>query len=183
MDDAGRRIAPGGERTIPSSPRGEVVIRLPAGRPIGGRLLAPDGSGLPGVECRAGGISTWTRENGGFRFDRMADGEHRVEFRLPPDLIPADAEPTVLTAGKMDRIVGTRHRPTVRLTLVDPEGRPVAGARVGLATSDEEGIIEILLPAAAGDVPLLVEPPPDRPDLAPFRAVIALKDQTLSFPR
>lgn len=64
----------------------EIVLRRPPGRPVEGRVVDPDGGGVPGVEVTVhaqGSFETSTGPEGRFRFDHLPYGEHSVYLREP----------------------------------------------------------------------------------------------------
>ena len=76
-----------------------------------------------------------TDAEGAFRVGGLAEGEHTLQFKGPPEL-PL-LRPLRVRAGA--RGVGIRYEKgaSVAITVLDPEGEPVAGAYVGAVTPAE----------------------------------------------
>jgi hypothetical protein len=127
---------------------------LPPERAIEGRVVGPDGEGVPDVLVlaspdwwRGTRHGSWplahstarTDRSGAFRIGRLADTEYDLEVRPPPWLSRGAG---VARAGAKDLTI--RLEPTRRssITVLDDEERPVAGAvvRAGPKGAFDHGI-------------------------------------------
>jgi hypothetical protein len=125
-----------------------VEIRLTPAHALEGRVLAPDGRPVVGArvcarpvaaleprpEWRLGSYA-WrkarvvrTDDSGKFRLEGLGAGEHQV-YVLPPApwAIP---DPVAVSVDTPDLVIRLRHGIDATLTLTDPAGTPVRGARV-----------------------------------------------------
>lgn len=182
---------------------GEIpTVVLPRERAIEGRVVAPDGSPVPRASLRAvaGEALPWeagsphgsvegtgvSRPDGTFRIGRLEDREYGVEGLYPagflPPAAPIRARPGVSVEIRVRRALDAT------VTVTDPEGRPVVGARVAVsqaswsyfwrygwerrplsaatATTDAKGraVLENLDPDRSYG--LSIEPPKDRTDVS-----------------
>jgi len=150
------------------------VVRTPGGDPVAGAAvhlrpvldrLVPL---LPGSATSAGG--------GTFVLDGVGPGRYEIEA-APPGGYPA-GEPTAAEAGATGVVVVLPRDPV--LTVVDYDGRPVAGALViPVRMAEDAGYHESVgLTNGAGERPIgglatgarydvTIRPPDDRPDLQP----------------
>jgi protocatechuate 3,4-dioxygenase beta subunit len=103
-----------------------------------GQVVDADGSGVGGAQVRLGSVpprTTTTEADGSFAFDRLVGREYGlfasadkrvggpVSYRLT-----ADSDPVVIRLGEGARVV---------VTVIDADGKPLAGAHVGLVVPDE----------------------------------------------
>ena len=179
-DDGGRPLPLAGARVdLELRQSGEVVVVLPPERAISGRVVGPDGRGAAGVlvfaERDGAPRAVRTDEGGAFRIGGVAAGTYRVGLEVPPGLLGPPAAD--LPGGTQDVLLRLRAAVRPKITVLDPEGKPVVGAwvflygpasvrgeDVGEPTSDDEGAVHPLLdPDAVYDV--TVTRPADRRDL------------------
>ncbi len=123
---------------------GRVVLRLPRGRAVLGRVLGPDGAPVAGVRVeaavpwrlRAPGES-WepdhdratTDERGLFRLVSLERRPYALEVAAPERFAPHP--PLRLEADQDALLLRLAAGRRITVTVVDAQGRPVAGARVG----------------------------------------------------
>jgi protocatechuate 3,4-dioxygenase beta subunit len=156
--NAAARPAHGVFGPFPAVP-GEVEIRLGAGGAIEGRVVGPSGDGIPGAHVHLlagrtrgseGEIPGGSRIEDGiadgegrFRIEGVGDGEYEVLASAGPAWV-ASPESTVRAGARDVRLV---LRPAVAplVTVLDPDGKPVEGARVqagqfgGFRSPDADG--------------------------------------------
>lgn len=136
----GDLIAPAGQPWPP--PGGLLALRLRALGRVRGRVTDAAGSGLAGIEVRLvgflveGRVLTTSAADGGFALP-LQRGRHdmfsQVLFLRGPGWVPAEVPvPRVDPAsGEATLSVALEREGCVRGRVVDPEGRPLAGARIG----------------------------------------------------
>jgi hypothetical protein len=168
----------------------ESVVRLAAERVIEGRVLGPDGAGLPDVDLSAFPAAAsvtlpvataTTGPDGAFRLGRLGEGEVRIDAALPPPLLPSGE--WTRKAGETGVTLHARAGIDVTLRVLDPSGRPVAGASASVLRAGQvprPGGVPGDRTDAAGDARLrsldpegayvlTVSPPFDRKDLRALR--------------
>jgi hypothetical protein len=122
---------------------GDDEVRLDRGRTLRGTVRSPGDEPLAGavVEARAvreppsalrpswrADAAAFTDERGRFSLPGLGEETYDVEVRTQP---PSSASPSVRIARWTDEVdLVARPGVAVRVRVVDPEGRPVAGARV-----------------------------------------------------
>ncbi len=168
------------------SPSGKVEVRLPADRPIVGRVRTADGAGVPNVGVSAertndsgapSGASfvpnherVRTDADGAFRVGGIGEGEYRLSISAPRDFAPI--EPIPVRAGAVELDVVLRASPAVEVTVLDAAGRPIESASVEpddgstAVASDETGVARLRGLDARKTYVLTVRPPDARDDLA-----------------
>ncbi len=129
---------------------GELVVRLPAPKTLRGVVTRPDGSPAAGVPVRALSASSTdplrpergvvhardrTDAEGRFHLGNLGDETYELRFDVPDGLL---APTPHLRTKPSDEPVTVRLRVpvTIRVRLLDAEGKPMAGAgvRVGIPT-------------------------------------------------
>jgi protocatechuate 3,4-dioxygenase beta subunit len=133
-----------------------VEIRLPPELTIEGRIIAPDGTGVPNARVRANPIGPpgedypkrdepmhWrlahdnrTDPDGRYRIGHLGEGAHRV-FVLPPTEFAPPA-PVEAEAGARDVNFAIRPAAVVALRIHAPDGNPLPGARVRFAKASDD---------------------------------------------
>jgi hypothetical protein len=118
----------------------EPTVRLAPGRAFRGRLVDPRGAPIANVEVKAHPLeasmpagylpefhdAATTDSTGGFSFDALGEGGYRCLAKLAPPLVPAEG--WTIEPGQRDGTLTTQDGITVRITVVDYDGKPVAGA-------------------------------------------------------
>jgi len=149
-DRSGMRL-PLGRARVTDVQRGQVVtVQLLPERTITGRVVDAEGRGVTGVKVRADpidgppddadgvwreGLWLWgisphymTDSDGSFCIGQLGEGPHRL-FVLPAATFAP--EPSRLAkAGDADVLFTLRPATSVRIRVLDAQGRPVTGARV-----------------------------------------------------
>ena len=140
----------------------EVVVTLPAGLSISGRVLGPDGRGVAGVPVHAlteEAMKTWagwrvdqipagagavvrTAADGTFHLDGLADAMYALTLDVPPDLVRP--EPVSAGTGRTNVEITLRSGVAATIRVVDPDGAPVRGAQVGLYPVGARGAAPLL---------------------------------------
>ncbi len=176
---------------VPGDAPATIEVRLPPERVIEGEVLAPDGAPVRGLRMRATGpageplrtYQTFTDTKGRFRFGRLAAGNYRIR---PVGDTTGEAR---VAAGTMDLVLRLAVEDVMTVRVVDPEGRPVPGARLEWgdtpATGPGDGVLLAVPfgPRESREL-LRVLPPPDRPDLTFVRVpFVAGTETTLVLPR
>jgi hypothetical protein len=123
----------------------DLEVRMPAEAAIEGVVRAPDGRGLRGVMVSAVPAATAgeegarhrssdehgsvrTGEGGTFRLGGLGEGDYVLTFRTPPEFVPPEA--VSARGGASGVVVTLKAAATVTVVVLDPEGKPAAGARV-----------------------------------------------------
>ncbi len=137
---------------------GEATIRCERGGVIEGHVAAGAGGRVPAgtvyARAKGGGIRDHVAErkapigpDGGFRFEGMAAGPWRLHAWGP--FYATLTDDVVANVGDRDVVLTPFATTTVRVRVVDPDGRPVAGASVfsdmsleerKAATTDADGV-------------------------------------------
>jgi hypothetical protein len=168
---------------------GTVEIRLSSDDPIEGRVIGPDGRGVPGIAVGAMPVlpmglshifsrfampSAKTQSDGRFRLTAAAVGQNSLVLDLPTRYAPV--APVVTGAGEKHVVVRLLPGVSCRIRVIDPAGKPAEGALVSAGFSgspstlrwarvDESGVADLagLDPGAMYE--LTVIPPPGREDV------------------
>jgi uncharacterized GH25 family protein len=143
-DGAGVLLPYGGTRVGPlTSGSTSLDVTLPPERPITGFVRGPDGRGIRGVLVLATPASnpresSWsdpsntpsgrTDAEGAFRVGGVGDMDVRLAVRAPPEFVPYEPLPARGGDTGIEIVLALGVRATV--TVVDPDGAPIAGARV-----------------------------------------------------
>jgi RNA polymerase sigma-70 factor (ECF subfamily) len=178
---------------VPDPLPAEMEIRLPPERRIGGRVVDPDGAGVPGVRVRlnaaaSGSFEWWipygateqaaatTRADGSFDVGGLGDLTYRLSFETPTGYAPLTAIKIAAGTSGVEVRLLRGVEPTIRV--LDALGRPLEGCSVsvtqssGLTTSmalstrtEADGVVK--LPPLDPNVryELSVGPPEGRDDL------------------
>jgi hypothetical protein len=130
----------------PRSPQPEEPKPAPPTGELRGRVLDDAGQGLLGVrvsvipgvagrsvkpdryEFQYSRHDAYTAADGRYRIAGLPEGEVDVCFAVPADLVRPDLERFTLTSE--ERVLRLRRGVRIAVTVMDPEGRPFAGARV-----------------------------------------------------
>ena len=154
-DGAGRSAATSQGLKGPTDPRvpegrSTLTFRLPTGIKLTGKVLDSEGGPLAGVEVTSlgflgSGDKTKSRSDGTYELHVVtAEFSMGVMARLPgwvqdrsdsPYVDHGDARARAATERTMD--IGMRRAITVAGRVLDPEGRPVAGATVTVRTEEK----------------------------------------------
>jgi len=129
---------------------GKVAIRLPRGQSISGVVRDGAGKGVAGVRVAARpqhprDSSEHGREHGKavsdgegrFTLSGLGPYEYQLKSKASRDTVPIDAVDA--RAGAKDVVIVARQGVKAQLTLRDPDGKPVAEARVQLSAARKEG--------------------------------------------
>ena len=201
----GEGAAPGAVSAHPVLAEGGAVrVELPAGRTIEGVMRWADGTPAAGATVRAFDASpsiadgeTWREEqrgdtnlwrahaldvcdsHGAFRLRGLADGPYAVVPVLPPDALVV--EMPVVTAGEGDVRIVLERGVAPTLTVLSPDGMPVASCdvvllltdvasprRVSQATTNGAGRARLPGLEAGRRYQVLIERPSGREDLLPM---------------
>ncbi len=138
----------------------ELNFELQRGVPVTGRIVEGDGRPVAGAKVWIGpqqhswkGTTAVSRDDGRFRFDSVAPG-HQQAGAMKGGFAPAQVAVTVPAHGISEEILlEFPDARTVRGTVRDKQGRPLAGANVsarqnseyvgGRGRSDEKGVFEV----------------------------------------
>lgn len=118
---------------------GKFEVRLGPPRSIAGVVTDADGGAVAGVAVSAqpvhpGREGRWGAEHGTassdakgrFEIKGLGDHEYKLSFTPPPDYAPTDTQ--TVQAGATNVRVRVTRGISARLTVLDPDGKPVAGA-------------------------------------------------------
>jgi protocatechuate 3,4-dioxygenase beta subunit len=157
-----------------------ITVRLPPGRTIEGTVLGPGGEPVEGAVIRAFAVLLGSRRGpperdvarsgseGRFRLDGLGEGLHRLRIEAPPGFT-ASAAPISAKAGETDVLVRLSRARTYTIRVLDPDGKPVAGAQVSATastvTTDVEGVARLELDGKPVRY-MSIRPPGERDDLA-----------------
>jgi hypothetical protein len=127
-----------------TAPTKGLELRVRASLAIAGMVFGPDGAPLPGAELELAPVSVGadslatvsTADDGVFRFDHVPAGTWRLV--VVPSTDGPDAQPLSMdvVAGTMDLRVRTKAGLAIAGTLLDADGKPVAGAKVRVGRED-----------------------------------------------
>jgi protocatechuate 3,4-dioxygenase beta subunit len=129
-----------------TAPAKDVVVRARASLAVAGVVLGPDEAATPLARAvlhllpvgggTEDGASAGTDEDGSFRFDGVPAGPWKLV--VVPDADGADAQPTTIdvVAGSTDLRIRTKPGLTIAGTLLDADGKPVAGAEAYVDRDD-----------------------------------------------
>jgi protocatechuate 3,4-dioxygenase beta subunit len=128
---------------------GEVVLRLPRARAIAGRVVTASGLGVGGVRVEAflpspiserygghGDHFALTDAEGKFELRDLGAGTYQVHVKAPPQYGPVPHRD--VASGAQGVIFELDEAASAVVTVLDYEGRPVAGAAVGTSLDREE---------------------------------------------
>lgn len=205
---AGEGPQPGAVSKVSVPPEGGAVrVELPAGRAIEGQMLWADGVPAAGATVRAfdarspgSDRESWRDEqrvdptlyrahalavcdaHGAFRLEGLGQGSYAIVPALPPDALAVDAP--VVAAGSRDVRIVLRRGVAPTLTVLSPDGMPVAGCdvvvrftegasprRVSQATTNGAGRARLPGLEGRGRYEVGVERPGHRKDLLPTSLV------------
>ena len=139
----------------------------------------------------------WTGERGGFTLTGLGDSEYEITASAPPGYRYGD--PVVAAPG--DETVTIRLKPaaSATVTVLDPEGKPVARAAVSVMRVSPDGETTVTVASAATDgngvaaltsipderrLALIATPPPGRTDLFTYRDLDwSIGDSEVRLPR
>ena len=175
---------------------GKVVLRLPRARSIEGRVVTREGAGVGGVRVetflpsplgnRHGGRGdhfALTDEAGRFELRDLGEGPYEIHVKAPPQFGPVP--PQTASSGARNVRFELLAGAAAYVTVLDYEGRPVAGARLGVSLEQEvaeaaglqarswgfaakaDGVAHVSGLAAGVAYHLSVQPPEGRDDLQP----------------
>jgi hypothetical protein len=210
LDVYGRRLPYGPARVAVPAGAAGAEVRLVPEVAVEGRVLGPDGRGVPGVVVYAtepdpgvnvlanlasdsGWSSARSDEAGNYRVGGLV--AEPVELRVAPPAGFASGPPVVTRGGATGVEIRLKAGVAPRLRVVDPDGKPLGGVRVAISeagapptpgwprTTDAEGVItwDALDPALA--YRLWVDPNP-RQDLVELLVPRwRPRDETLRVPR
>jgi uncharacterized GH25 family protein len=131
-----------------------VKLMLVAGAPVAGRVVDDNGHGVAGARVTYHGASDWSQQaddrydgitsgaDGAFKFAALPSGSFRFSA-VHPDYAPGQSAMVTLD-GKHEQTGVTITVPagaTVKGTVVDTEGKPVAGARVRVGRNSRRGMV------------------------------------------
>jgi len=129
---------------------GEVEIRLPRARTIEGRVVEAEGKGVGGVRVSSfvpsplgenhggnGDRFALSDEDGRFEIREVGEGSYLLRVKTPPMYAPVE-DRTVLGGARDVRFV-LRAGLSAAVTVLDWEGKPMAGASVVVQRKVEEG--------------------------------------------
>ncbi len=119
---------------------GEVVVRFSAGTTLSGRVLDEQGRGVPGVGLKAvfdddlpGEYCTHpirpqatTDAAGAFAIENLPEGRLALIVLVPMEFASVPA--ATVEGGASDVVVRLRRAVSARVTVLSPQGKPVAGA-------------------------------------------------------
>ncbi len=171
----------------------EIEIRLDAPLTIEGAVTGPDGKPVRGVRVMVKALhpdpdtehgrdhgAGFSDKEGKFLVKGLGDLEYQLVFDVPPDYAPVAAQK--VRAGANNVRVALRMGKRAILTIVDYDGKPVAGAFATLSQlrkpqgavpgssrgsqrSDADGIVRMRGVEPEGSFRLHINPPQDRSDL------------------
>ncbi|MBV8757026.1 MAG: carboxypeptidase regulatory-like domain-containing protein, partial [Deltaproteobacteria bacterium] len=131
-----------------------VKLILMPGAPVAGRVVDEKGAGVAGARVTFHGASDWSQQaddrydavtsgkDGAFQFAALPSGSFRFAASHP-DFAPGQSTMVTLD-GKHEHTgitITVGAGATVRGTVVDTQGKPVAGARVRIGRSSRRGMI------------------------------------------
>ncbi len=147
-DERGRPLPYAPASTGPLPP-GVTTITLGPGRVVVGEIATEEGQPVPGAWISAVQVladpKEWGRTHaraqsdlgGRFELVGLGPGAYRLYVRAPL-AYDAPAVTTLAPDVRVVKLVATEHV-AARVTVLDPDGRPVRGARVTLVVPEKEG--------------------------------------------
>lgn len=147
--DARGRPLPYGPAIVGPFEPGEHTVTLAPGRVVEGRVATPGGRPVRGVSVRvfpmeedgrAGAyirFETRSGAEGRFRLTGIDEYESVLDFRVPSTYVEPERVRLAADAETVDIVVTPKVAP--RVTVLDPDGAPVPGARVELIAPGEGG--------------------------------------------
>ncbi|MHC4859131.1 MAG: hypothetical protein ACYTDY_03455, partial [Planctomycetota bacterium] len=184
---------------LPDEPREGWEVRLPPEKTVSGRILDQDGEPVAGVRVlayhgepphsrsllkigrrwsyeRVHGVAR-SLADGTFLVEGLGDLQYRLAFEVPREYRPRESVP--VTPGARDVEVRLQRGISPVITVLDPDGAPVLGARVDITTpvptggwrmvafavTDARGTVAFGALTPAERYRLSVRPPALRPSL------------------
>ena len=128
---------------------GEIVLRLPRARTIDGRVVTADGEGVGGVRVETflpsplsdhhggrGDRFALTDADGTFELRDLGEGTYQLHVKAPPQYGPVPRQDVV--SGAQGIRFELPSAASAEVTVLDYEGKPVAGAVIGLTLDRED---------------------------------------------
>lgn len=160
--------------TEPGQPLENVEIVLQRGAVLTGQVLEPDGTPVPNAHVRLDGSppETWSDGDGSYRLSGASPGPDTVRADHPGHA-PAAVEVDVEAAGenRLDLTLAPREQHEIRGTVLDPDGAPVAAARIQETVTGADGSFVLRRPD--GRYRLRIE----KEELAPAWAGVEVQGQ------